>query len=82
MKQATETFETLRVDADITTARNINIPSTKTEQTITHDLGRIAIGVQIIKMNKLVTMYVAKETKNQVSLVFSATEANINIRIW
>ncbi len=82
MNQATNITTDLRVDGDILTAQVLNIPSTTDEQTISHNFGRVATGVQIIKQNAVCTIYVTNETENQITLAFSATGVNVNIRIW
>jgi hypothetical protein len=49
---------------------------------IVHELGRIPVGMQIIKKNKPVDMYIISENKNRVVVRFTEDNCDVNIRMW
>lgn len=50
--------------------------------TIAHGLGRIPVGCQVIHKDKDCDVYVASSDANQITVVFTAAEAAVNVRIW
>jgi hypothetical protein len=53
-----------------------------TDCVIVHELGRIPVGMHIIKKNKAVDMYIIAENKNRVVVRFTEDNCDVNIRMW
>lgn len=73
-----------RTDGDIRASviQIDNTGSANTDYQLINPLGRMPVGVQLIKMNKNVNMWVERSDNQRIVIRFSAANCDVNIRVW
>ena len=72
-------------DGDIHGAAVIHVPNTGpaiAPFVLKNPLGRLPVGLQIIKQNKECQVSVLQETPSQIVVQFTAAKAAVNLRVW
>lgn len=76
--------EQWRIDGDID-AKIIRISDTGAAETpyyLINPLGRLPVGVQIIKKNKACDVYLITETFETLTLKFTVANCDLTLRVW
>lgn len=85
MRHATEIITSIRKDGDFDAAvlRIQDTGTADTDYPITHSLGRTPVGVDLIKKSASCDVYAGSVWNSTVIYVkFTASNADVNIRIW
>ena len=74
-----------RQDGDLSNCYVIRIPDTGKSDTayvLTNPMGRDPVGVQIIRKNMPIDVYVTSANVDTITVKFTLDNANINLRVW